>query len=1121
MKAKLVRNVKKLAAVATGALFVGATLGMASVFASGLSSLPGPFVSSGHVNAVFVVGANAAPTDILGAIDVSAALTASAAATHSSVSTGQVTIGTLVLSSKAHSVNNLLANATALNSFSPSSINLYATNFTSGKSNFTSVENLTFTKTSEFNGLNVQFPVGAYVLQSYIVNRNASVGYHLGTVNMVNFTSIVNASYEFGNSALSLLSLNAKNASFGVAYTKSNVPIPGSLPAGTNTVNLVGVAKVLTSTGSINEIEFNINGGTTQVANLSSTVTVGKVTLTIGKTILENSTGYFLSSLDVSSASLIQNSTNAKAVFPGLGAFNVTFSPKNGGMFNLNATSGFMLQHSFTAATGFSLPENLTSISLEKLMPVYSAAANQTVTVGAAKLDFIYPTLSLNASSGSLAGLSYNNSALSGVAFGTDFRGPLTTNGTSGPDLLLEHYQSIYNVSSGEYVNASSEYIFPRINQSNPSYYNNNTALITKKANAVSYGLKSKGAIVRFIYEMPTGNDLALQFSNITAGLKDFVPNMTQILNYTSSTTSNPTIITPKLGSLRLEGYNLTIGKFSFNESGSIQKHVNATNFYGDATLGNSAYINASIGKSGNNASIFNKTGLLILPKGSDVYVYTNRTTHVQLLPLNSTVLVSPNSSSKIFTNLSISQSTVPGYANVTNSSLRLAYDSNATRVYNTSINSSTASSKISAFNSTLTKYVTVNASTVIKADWLAVNSGDKFGVKNISVNLTTGVVSPSLLKGNADVTNNKNVTLNNGTLVLNQIAPVKYSYNLSILKGTLTNTSVSSYLSNVSNGLITVGKYTNKTLPVAKANVEFINGTADPGAATELYYARLSGPTASINADSSTYDIVPNHSGLYAVNGTAISSIPVKNSAGASLGTLTFNGSELTFTDPIGGVQSVMIAENSTNFNTKILTTANTSANTWGDYLLSTPKKNTSTIVVPSQNYTLAVAGSQVISGQRNYTVGQSVSTGKLLGISGVSTVSASQLLNGNVDLTTLDSNFTGATNDVPVIVIGGPAINTLADTLLNSSVPVYGSNFTKLTNVSANEALIEMFNNVTAFNSQPALWIAGYSGQDTLEAAEVLASSLIGQPIVNLTGNKVILSTSSSTYKGVSIAS
>ena len=101
MKAKLIGKVKKVAAVATGALFVGATLGMASVFASGLSSLPGPFVSSGHVNAVFVVGANAAPTDVLGAIDISAALTASAAATHSSASSGQITVGTLALKSKS------------------------------------------------------------------------------------------------------------------------------------------------------------------------------------------------------------------------------------------------------------------------------------------------------------------------------------------------------------------------------------------------------------------------------------------------------------------------------------------------------------------------------------------------------------------------------------------------------------------------------------------------------------------------------------------------------------------------------------------------------------------------------------------------------------------------------------------------------------------------------------------------------------------------------------------------------------------------------------------------------------------------------------------------------------
>ena len=134
MKAKLVRNVKKAAAVATGALFLGATLGMASVFASGLSSLPGPFVSNGHVNAVFVVGANAAPADIVGAIDVSAALTAAAAATHSSAVSGQVTIGAISLVSKAKSVNTFNVNGTKLAQVAPS-VNLVDTNFTSNGQN--------------------------------------------------------------------------------------------------------------------------------------------------------------------------------------------------------------------------------------------------------------------------------------------------------------------------------------------------------------------------------------------------------------------------------------------------------------------------------------------------------------------------------------------------------------------------------------------------------------------------------------------------------------------------------------------------------------------------------------------------------------------------------------------------------------------------------------------------------------------------------------------------------------------------------------------------------------------------------------------------------------------------
>ena len=158
---------------------------------------------------------------------------------------------------------------------------------------------------------------------------------------------------------------------------------------------------------------------------------------------------------------------------------------------------------------------------------------------------------------------------------------------------------------------------------------------------------------------------------------------------------------------------------------------------------------------------------------------------------------------------------------------------------------------------------------------------------------------------------------------------------------------------------------------------------------------------------------------------------------------------------------------------------------------------------------------------GQQNYTIGNTVSAGKLLGISGVSTVSAGQLINNNPDLAQLDSNFVASTNSVPVIVMGGPAVNTLADTLLNLTAPVYGSQFTNLTGVGAGEAAIELFSKVSAFNNESALWIAGYSASGTVEASEVLAASLVGQPIVNLTGNKVILSTSSSSYTGVTVVS
>ena len=871
MKAKLIGKVKKMAAVATGALFVGATLGMASVFASGLSSLPGPFVSSGHVNAVFVVGANAAPTDILGAIDVSAALTASAAATHSSVSTGQVTIGTLALKSKSAQSQVVTSNDTLFSSFSPASAIVNEVNssgaYTLGnttKMNVSWQESFAFSTSSApfVNGLNVVFPSKSFVITSSLKNRNASG---------VPATVLANdTQYLVGSTMMDLISLTAKNATFGVLHSSSNVLIPSSLSVGTNTLNLVGIAKVLTSTGSINEIEFNINGGTTQLANLSSTVTVGKVTLTTGKTILENSTGYFLSSLDVSSASLIQNNSAAN-VF-GFGPYNVSWATSKPTGFMFTYTGKQTLQNSFSVASSFPIMANLSTVSLQPLTSTFKGVnENVSVTTGpAARDNFTFTQISNTSRNVNATGKFTTD--LPNIAFGTDFRGPLTSSGVGSPDLLLEGYQKIYNTSSGEYVTAASEYIYPTT--TNPTY-----AVINSTPAAMYNTTTPKGALVRLIYELPNGVYLALNAkpavikSNLTnsSAIDYTVGNITGFLNYTAATVS-----TPKVNTLNMSNHTYSFAGYNITFLATTQNHT--------------------------------------------------------------------NTSSQHYTAIKV----------------------------------------------------------------------------------------------------------NNGISIKGPVSALKIA----------------------SSG--------------SKGN----------------------------------YSIVPSSSGLFASNGTALSSVPV--GTGGYLGSLKFNGSQLTYTDPLGGTQVVGITENGTTFATNLTTaTKNTSADTWGDSLAVIKKTGTATIAIPAQNYTVALAGAQTVIGQKNYTIGQTVTSGKLLGVSGVSTVSASQLLNNNVDLTTLDSNFTGATNDVPVIVVGGPAVNTLAESLLNLTAPVYGSKFTNLTGVGANEAVIEMFNNVTAFNSQPALWVAGYSGQDTLEAAEVLASSLIGQPIVNLTGNKVILSTSSSTYKGVTVAS
>ncbi|MEM4260694.1 MAG: S-layer protein [Candidatus Woesearchaeota archaeon] len=101
-----IRNmIKRIVALGTGATMLGATL-MGAIAVSSLSEYPAPYITNGQFNGKLVVGDNANPADILGAIDIAASLQRAAKTAVScgggvSVSNGaaeEVTVGTAVSS---------------------------------------------------------------------------------------------------------------------------------------------------------------------------------------------------------------------------------------------------------------------------------------------------------------------------------------------------------------------------------------------------------------------------------------------------------------------------------------------------------------------------------------------------------------------------------------------------------------------------------------------------------------------------------------------------------------------------------------------------------------------------------------------------------------------------------------------------------------------------------------------------------------------------------------------------------------------------------------------------------------------------------------------------------------
>ena len=69
---KLIKTVKKILALSTGAVMVGATVMSAS--AANLNEFPSPWVQNGRFNGIIVVGDNANSADILGSVDIATRL---------------------------------------------------------------------------------------------------------------------------------------------------------------------------------------------------------------------------------------------------------------------------------------------------------------------------------------------------------------------------------------------------------------------------------------------------------------------------------------------------------------------------------------------------------------------------------------------------------------------------------------------------------------------------------------------------------------------------------------------------------------------------------------------------------------------------------------------------------------------------------------------------------------------------------------------------------------------------------------------------------------------------------------------------------------------------------------
>jgi hypothetical protein len=110
-----------------------------------------------------------------------------------------------------------------------------------------------------------------------------------------------------------------------------------------------------------------------------------------------------------------------------------------------------------------------------------------------------------------------------------------------------------------------------------------------------------------------------------------------------------------------------------------------------------------------------------------------------------------------------------------------------------------------------------------------------------------------------------------------------------------------------------------------------------------------------------------------------------------------------------------------------------------------------------------------------------------------------------GNIVVKDSEVSSVGSKN---LIVLGGSCINSVAATLLGSSSPLCGADFSAKTGVNAGSYVIESFASKWSSNNKVALLVAGYNAEDTTNAANALKSNTID----TMTGKKYTGSTATS---------